>query len=106
MTPNAYLHIFVINLTIKSRSQAILFAYILHEFNIWTCIHMILPTTLVVVTGNIAVSDKLLKSPLLTVWSSAIVVFSITRILVRQILAFRYTVNTAHTDCVIRNDVR
>lgn len=38
-----------------------------------------------------AASDKLLKSPLLTVWTSAIVVFSVVRTLVRQILCFRYS---------------
>lgn len=38
-------------------------------------------------------SDQLLKSPLFTVWTSAIVVFSVVRILVRRILCFRYSIS-------------
>lgn len=45
---------------------------------------------------NTAASDKLLKSPLLTVWASAIVAFSIIRILVRQLLLFKFTDNPSH----------
>lgn len=42
-----------------------------------------------------AASDKLLKSPLLIVWASAITIFSILRILVRQLLFFRYIDNNS-----------
>lgn len=47
---------------------------------------------------NTAASDKLLKSPLLTVWASAIIVFSIFRISARQLLSYRYADNRSHND--------
>lgn len=50
------------------------------------------------VIESTAASDKLLKSPLLSVWASAIVLFSIARVLVRQVLLSRHTDSASHND--------
>lgn len=47
-----------------------------------------------------ALWDKLLNSPLFTVWASATVVFTTGRILVRRLLIVRFTDNTSHNDLV------
>lgn len=91
---------FIYNLSI--RSQAVFFTYessIIQYMDLYP--HEFTDYVILVkseFTGNIAISDKLLKSPLLTVWASAIVVFTVARILVRRILLFRYTDKTTHND--------